>query len=72
MDVFYMDRTARKSVMVYPENCQSCGQCYLACPGDCLIMVDTMYEFAPVPMRGLRIFPTDERIPQLEDVGGLK
>ena len=40
----------------YPENCQSCGQCYLACMGDSLMMVDTMFEYSPVPARGLRTF----------------
>jgi NAD-dependent dihydropyrimidine dehydrogenase PreA subunit len=61
MDVFYFDNETKKSVMVYPENCQSCGQCYLACPANCLIMVDTIYEYAPVPIRGLRTFPTGEK-----------
>ena len=58
MDVFYYDARENKSVIVYPENCQSCGQCYLACPADSLIMVDTSYEYAPVPIRALRTFPT--------------
>ena len=56
MDVFYYDAKNNKSVMVYPENCQSCGQCYLACPADSLIMVDTTFEYSPVPIRGLRTF----------------
>ena len=57
MDVFYYDPQTNKSVIAYPENCQSCGQCYLACPADSLIMVDTVYEYAPVPIRALRTFP---------------
>lgn len=56
MDVFYFDYNTRKSVIAYPENCQSCGQCYLACMGDSLMMVDTMFEYSPVPARGLRTF----------------
>ncbi len=28
LDVFYFDAAAHKSVLAYPENCQSCGQCY--------------------------------------------
>lgn len=55
MDVFYFDEKTKKSVLLYPENCQSCGQCYLACPADSLMIVDTMYEFSPVPVRALRI-----------------
>ncbi len=58
MDVFYYDPLENKSVIAYPENCQSCGQCYLACPADTLIMVDTVYEYSPVPIRALRTFPT--------------
>lgn len=61
MDVFYYDPRENKSVIVYPENCQSCGQCYLACPADTLIIVDTVYEFAPVPVRALRILGSSEQ-----------
>lgn len=56
MDVFYLDEKLKKSVMLYPENCQSCGQCYLGCKGNCLIMVDTVHEYSPVPVRGLKTF----------------
>ena len=56
MDVFRFDEQAKKSVIAYPENCQSCGQCYLACPADTLMIVDTSFEYAPVPIRGLRTF----------------
>ncbi len=56
MDVFYYDPLENKSVILYPENCQSCGQCYLACPADTLMIVDTSFEYAPVPIRGLRTF----------------
>jgi NAD-dependent dihydropyrimidine dehydrogenase PreA subunit len=58
MDVFYFDKKTRKSVIAYPENCQSCAQCYLGCPGDSLMMVDIMFEYSPVPARGLRTFTT--------------
>jgi ferredoxin len=71
MDVFYFDNETGKSVMAYPENCQSCGQCYLNCPGDSLCMVDTMFEYSPVPARGLRTFasvmPVEE---EAESTGG--
>ena len=56
MDVFYYDPRENKSIILYPENCQSCGQCYLACPADTLMIVDTTYEYSPVPIRGLRTF----------------
>lgn len=57
MDVFYLDEARMKSVIVYPENCQSCGQCYVGCPSGSLTMVDTAYGYAPVPIRALRTFP---------------
>lgn len=61
MDVFYYDPKEGKSVIAYPENCQSCGQCYLACPANTLMIVDTTYEFAPVPIRALRTFSSAKR-----------
>jgi NAD-dependent dihydropyrimidine dehydrogenase PreA subunit len=64
MDVFYMDEEAQKSVIVYPENCQSCGQCYLNCPTDSLMMVINTYAFGINPTRGLRTFT--EVIPTTE------
>ncbi len=46
MDVFRFDGTKNKSVIAYPENCQSCGQCYLNCPGRSLIIVNDMFGYA--------------------------
>ncbi len=44
MDVFRFNEAARKSVIAYVENCQSCGQCYVNCPGHALAMSD--YEMS--------------------------
>lgn len=38
MDVFRFDADNMKSVIAYPENCQSCGQCYMGCQGRSLEM----------------------------------
>lgn len=38
MDVFRFDVENMKSVIAYPENCQSCGQCYMGCQGRSLGM----------------------------------
>jgi NAD-dependent dihydropyrimidine dehydrogenase PreA subunit len=46
MDVFRFDGTKRKSVIAYPENCQSCGQCHLNCPVGSLIIVNNMFGYA--------------------------
>lgn len=67
MDVFYFDESTNRSVIVYPENCQSCAQCYLNCLGDSLTIVDTAFEYSPVPARGLRTFP--QFVPQEEASG---
>jgi NAD-dependent dihydropyrimidine dehydrogenase PreA subunit len=68
MDVFYPDQASNKSVMTYPENCQSCAQCYLSCPTDSLFLIDTQFEYAPVPMRGLRTFT--QLMPVVEESAG--
>ncbi|MGD9211766.1 MAG: ferredoxin family protein [Desulfobacteraceae bacterium] len=46
MDVFRFDKVKKKSVIAYPENCQSCGQCYLNCLGHSLIIVNDMFGYA--------------------------
>ena len=45
MDVFYFNYEAHKSVMAYPENCQSCGQCYLNCQGRALGMSNAGFGY---------------------------
>lgn len=64
MDVFYLDKSAGKSVMLYPENCQSCGQCYLHCPSDSLTMVIQTYAFGLNPVRALRTF--EQVMPEIQ------
>lgn len=46
MDVFHFDEAARRSVISYPENCQSCGQCFVNCMGYSLTIVDNIYGYA--------------------------
>jgi NAD-dependent dihydropyrimidine dehydrogenase PreA subunit len=46
MDVFRFDETAMKSVIAYPENCQSCGQCYVNCPGRSLVISNFMTGYS--------------------------
>ena len=40
MDVFRFNEAALKSVIAYVEDCQTCGQCYVNCPGKSLAMSD--------------------------------
>lgn len=46
MDVFRFDYDAMKSVIAYPENCQSCGQCYVGCQGRSLLISNYQQSFA--------------------------
>ena len=57
MDVFYFNTEAHKSVIAYPENCQSCGQCYLNCQGRALGMTNDMFGFATPSIRGATTAP---------------
>ena len=51
MDVFYFNAEAHKSVIAYPENCQSCGQCFVNCLGRSLTIVNDMYGYAQTSYR---------------------
>ena len=53
MDVFYFNEEAHKSVLAYPENCQSCGQCYLNCKGRSLGISNEMYGYPMTAYRGI-------------------
>jgi NAD-dependent dihydropyrimidine dehydrogenase PreA subunit len=52
MDVFYFNAEAHKSVIAYPENCQSCGQCFLNCKGRALGISNDLYAFPITAFRG--------------------
>lgn len=45
MDVMKFDEEAHKSVIAYPENCQSCGQCYINCLGRSLAIIDNTLSY---------------------------
>ncbi len=51
MDVFRFNETLKKSVIAYPENCQSCGQCFVNCPGRSLTISNDMYGYAMTAYR---------------------
>jgi NAD-dependent dihydropyrimidine dehydrogenase PreA subunit len=37
-DVFRMDKVKRKTVIVYPEDCQVCSMCTVYCPTGAIIV----------------------------------
>lgn len=55
MDVMKFDEEANKSVIAYPENCQSCGQCYINCLGRSLDIVDSMFAYGITAYRALAV-----------------
>ena len=57
MDVFYFNQEAHKSVIAYPENCQSCGQCYLNCKGCSLGISNDLHAFPITAFRGASSAP---------------
>ena len=57
MDVFYFNAEAHKSVIAYPENCQSCGQCFLNCKGRALGISNDLYAFPITAFRGASSAP---------------
>ena len=62
MDVFYFNETAHKSVLAYPENCQSCGQCYLNCKGHCLGISNDTYGYPITAFRGVTTSPMNHMV----------
>ncbi len=57
MDVFYFNQEAHKSVIAYPENCQSCGQCYLNCKGRSLGISNDLFAYPITAFRGVSTAP---------------
>lgn len=45
LDVFYFNEEAHKSVLAYPENCQSCGQCIVNCKGRSLGITNDQFGY---------------------------
>ena len=60
MDVFYFDYTAHKSVLAYPECCQSCGQCFVNCKGHALGISIDQFSFPITAYRGLSTAPMNQ------------
>ena len=46
-----------KSVIAFPENCQSCGQCFVNCYGRSLTIVNDMYGYAQTAYRAATTVP---------------
>jgi len=53
MDVFRFNEEEKKSVIAFPENCQSCGQCFLNCKGRSLGISNDQYGYPITAYRGV-------------------
>lgn len=62
MDVFYFDHAAHKSVLTYPENCQSCGQCFVNCKGRSLGISNDSYGYPITAYRGVTSAPMNRNV----------
>ncbi len=62
MDVFYFDYAAHKSVLAYPENCQSCGQCYLNCQGRALAIANDWFSYPITALRPATTAPMNHQV----------
>ena len=62
MDVFYFNEAAHKSVLAYPENCQSCGQCFVNCEGRSIGIVNDSYGYPITAFRGVTTAPMNRAV----------
>ena len=51
MDVFRIDKTARKVNVRYPDNCQGCGMCVVNCPKRVLDVSTDTFTYAQTAFR---------------------
>ena len=62
MDVFRFHAGEGKSIIAYPENCQTCGQCFVNCPGHALSLSGEAYAFPTNSLRAASVLPTNRRV----------
>lgn len=62
MDVFRFNESEMKSVIAYPENCQSCGQCFVGCRGRSL---EISFIQASYALAASRAAATDAATPEM-------
>lgn len=67
MDVFYFNKEKNRSIILYPENCQSCGQCYVNCKGHSLGITNDTYGYPITAYRGVTSKPMDYEVISNDD-----
>ena len=61
MDVFRFDESERKSVIAFPENCQTCGQCYVNCLGHSLALSGEGFGYPITNNRAASLLPMNRQ-----------
>jgi cytochrome b subunit of formate dehydrogenase len=62
MDVFRFNEDVNKSVIAYPENCQTCGQCYVYCLGHSLAMSGEAHAYPMTSVRAASRLPMNRQL----------
>jgi formate dehydrogenase gamma subunit len=62
MDVFRFNEDVNKSVIAFPENCQTCGQCYVYCLGHSLALSGEAYGFPITSVRAASKIPMNRQL----------
>jgi hypothetical protein len=62
MDVFRFNEELRKSVIAYPENCQTCGQCFVNCLGHSLVLSGEGYGYPITSTRAASLLPMNQQL----------
>jgi cytochrome b subunit of formate dehydrogenase len=62
MDVFRFNEEVQKSVIAYPENCQTCGQCYVNCLGHSLAISGEGYGYPITSVRAASLLPMNRQL----------
>ena len=62
MDVFRFNREMKKSVIAYPENCQTCGQCFVYCLGHSLALSGESFSYPITSVRAASKLPMNRQL----------
>jgi cytochrome b subunit of formate dehydrogenase len=62
MDVFRFNEDVKKSVIAYPENCQTCGQCYVYCLGHSLAISGESHGYPITSVRAASVLPMSRHL----------
>ena len=62
MDVFRFNEELNLSVIAFPENCQTCGQCFVNCLGHSLALSGAEWGYPVTGVRGASVQPQNRQL----------